>query len=101
MEADEVDPAKVAQALKIITEAPKPMLIHCWHGADRTGLMVAAYRMTTQGWNPAQATDELINGGFGYHATLFPGIADWLRSGVLVPATILSQPPSIKVEAKP
>lgn len=101
MEADEVDPAKVAQALKIIAEAPKPMLIHCWHGADRTGLMVAAYRMTTQGWNPAQATDELINGGFGYHATLFPGIADWLRSGALVPATILNQPPSINIDAKP
>jgi protein tyrosine phosphatase (PTP) superfamily phosphohydrolase (DUF442 family) len=101
MEADEVDPAKVAQALKIIAEAPKPMLIHCWHGADRTGLMIAAYRMTTQGWNPAQATDELINGGFGYHATLFPGIADWLRSGALVPATILNQPPPINIEAKP
>ena len=101
MEADEVDPAKVTQALKIIAEAPKPILIHCWHGSDRTGLMVAAYRITTQGWDPAQATDELMNGGFGYHATMFPGIVDWLRSGALVPATILNQPPSIKVKAKP
>ena len=104
MEADEVDPVKVAQALKIIAEAPKPMLIHCWHGADRTGLMIAAYRITTQGWDPAQATDELINGGFGYHASLFPGIAEWLRSGALVPAvpaTTLIKPKTTTVEAKP
>ena len=104
MEADEVDPVKVAQALKIIAEAPKPILIHCWHGADRTGLMIAAYRITTQGWDPAQATDELINGGFGYHASLFPGIAEWLRSGALVPAvpaTTLIKPKTTTVEAKP
>ena len=101
MEADEVDPVKVAQALKIISEAPKPILIHCWHGSDRTGLMVAAYRITTQGWDPTQATDELINGGFGYHASMFPGIVAWLHSGVLVPAAALVKPTSTPVEAKP
>ena len=67
-------------------------------------LMIAAYRITTQGWDPAQATDELINGGFGYHASLFPGIAEWLRSGALVPAvpaTTLIKPKTTTVEAKP
>lgn len=83
MEADEVEPDKVAKALQIIAAAPKPILIHCWHGADRTGLMVAAYRITSQGWDPAAATDELQNGGFGYHARMFPGIVDWLQAGHL------------------
>lgn len=87
MEADEVEPEKVAKALKIIRDAPKPILIHCWHGSDRTGLMVAAYRITVQNWDPAVATDELANGGFGYHAKMFPGIVDWLKAGHLtVPA---------------
>ncbi len=83
MEADEVEPDKVAKALRIIAEAPKPILIHCWHGSDRTGLMVAAYRITVQGWEPTAATDELQNGGFGYHAKMFPGIVDWLQAGHL------------------
>jgi tyrosine-protein phosphatase SIW14 len=94
MEADEVEPEKVAKALQIIHDAPKPILIHCWHGSDRTGLMVAAYRITAQGWEPTAATDELQNGGFGYHAKMFPGIVDWLKAGHLKPS-------EKTVEAKP
>jgi tyrosine-protein phosphatase SIW14 len=94
MEADEVEPDKVAKALQIIRDAPKPILIHCWHGADRTGLMVAAYRISVQGWEPTVATDELQNGGFGYHAKMFPGIVDWLQGGHLTT-------PAKAVEVKP
>jgi tyrosine-protein phosphatase SIW14 len=86
MEADDVEPEKVARAMQIIKDAPKPILIHCWHGSDRTGLVVAAYRITAQGWEPTIAADELVNGGFGYHHKMFPGIAEWLRSGALKPA---------------
>jgi tyrosine-protein phosphatase SIW14 len=85
MEADDVEPEKVARAMQIIKDAPKPILIHCWHGSDRTGLVVAAYRITFQHWDPAMAADELANGGFGYHHKLFPGITEWLRSGALKP----------------
>lgn len=34
-------PENLAQLVKTIEEAPKPVLIHCWHGADRTGLASA------------------------------------------------------------
>ncbi|MBA3698173.1 MAG: tyrosine-protein phosphatase [Planctomycetes bacterium] len=87
MEADDVEPDKVARAMQIIKDAPKPILIHCWHGSDRTGLVIAAYRITFQGWDPTVAADELVNGGFGYHHKMFPGIAAWLRSGALKPGT--------------
>jgi tyrosine-protein phosphatase SIW14 len=87
MEADDVEPEKVARAMQIIKDAPKPILIHCWHGSDRTGLVVAAYRITFQNWEPVAAADELANGGFGYHHKMFPGIAEWLRSGALKPGT--------------
>lgn len=33
-----VTPAQISDLLKIAREAPKPLLIHCQAGADRTGL---------------------------------------------------------------
>ena len=45
-----------------------PFLIHCQHGADRTGLMSAMYRVLEQGWSPADALAELTEGGYGYHS---------------------------------
>lgn len=65
-----VDDANIVAALKAIRAAEKegPVLLHCWHGADRTGLVTAMYRLLYQGWNKAQALDELQNGGYGYHA---------------------------------
>ena len=80
MRADDVEPA-----LKILADAPKPVLIHRWHGSDRTRLVVAAWRITAQGW-AAAAVDELEHGGFGHHFGWFPQITTWLRSGALKPA---------------
>jgi len=45
-----------------------PFLIHCQHGADRTGLMSAMYRILEQGWTPEDALKELVDGGYGYHS---------------------------------
>ena len=49
------------------TPSMQPVLVHCQHGSDRTGTMVAIYRIVYQGWTKSQATDEMINGGFGFH----------------------------------
>jgi len=58
----------VVKFLRIATTpALQPVLVHCQHGSDRTGTMVAIYRIAYQGWTKAQATDEMINGGFGFH----------------------------------
>ena len=58
----------VVKFLRIATTpALQPVLVHCQHGSDRTGTMVAIYRIAFQGWTKAQATDEMINGGFGFH----------------------------------
>lgn len=50
-----------------ITPTLQPVLVHCLHGSDRTGIMVAIYRIAYQGWAKAQAMDEMVNGGFGFH----------------------------------
>jgi len=46
---------------------PRPVLIHCYQGSDRTGLFCAAYRILVEGWTKTQAIEEMVCGGFGYH----------------------------------
>jgi tyrosine-protein phosphatase SIW14 len=50
---------KVQQVLDIIS-APdnQPVFIHCRRGQDRTGTIVACYRISHDGWNAAQAKQE-------------------------------------------
>jgi protein tyrosine/serine phosphatase len=58
----------VVEFLRIVTTpALQPVLVHCRHGSDRTGTMVAVYRIVIEGWTKAEATDEMIHGGFGFH----------------------------------
>jgi protein tyrosine phosphatase (PTP) superfamily phosphohydrolase (DUF442 family) len=80
MDAAEIKDAEIAQAVKILREAPKPVLVHCWHGSDRTGVVIAMYRMAIQGWSRDDAIDEFKHGGFGYHATWYPNIETYLRT---------------------
>lgn len=56
-----------------------PFLIHCQHGADRTGLMSAMYRMLEQNWSAEDALRELVDGGYGYHS-LWRNIKRYVRS---------------------
>ncbi|KAB8040245.1 dual specificity protein phosphatase family protein [Janthinobacterium aquaticum] len=60
----------VIEAMRTIRAAEQqgPVLLHCLHGADRTGMMTAMYRMLYQDWPREKALDELKNGGYGYHA---------------------------------
>ncbi|HJA78451.1 tyrosine-protein phosphatase [uncultured Desulfovibrio sp.] len=59
--------ASAADALNAILASPGPVLVHCWHGADRTGMVVALYRMVEQGWPREAAIGEMLEGGYGYH----------------------------------
>jgi protein tyrosine/serine phosphatase len=60
--------AEIKKALNHINQANGKVLIHCQHGADRTGLVAAMYRIVEQGWSKQDALDELKNGGYGYHS---------------------------------
>ncbi|MDE2489650.1 MAG: tyrosine-protein phosphatase [Elusimicrobia bacterium] len=52
--------AQVDRALAVLTDprTPRPILVHCLHGQDRTGVVIAAYRVAVQGWPPARAAAE-------------------------------------------
>ena len=62
-----VDDADVLKTLRAIqaAEANGPVLLHCKHGSDRTGLMAAMYRVVVQGWSKEDALSEMTQGGFG------------------------------------
>ena len=63
------DPKKedVVKFLKIVTDKNKlPAFVHCKRGADRTGFMVAAYRIAVEGWSKDAAIDEMTHGGYRY-----------------------------------
>ncbi len=79
MSARKLTESQVFDALKVIKESQGPILIHCWHGSDRTGVVAAAYRMVFQNWTAAQAIDEFKNGGFGYHEWAFPNLEELLN----------------------
>lgn len=65
----EINDKNVIDALRAIRAGARqgPVLLHCWHGADRTGLVTAMYRVVFQGWSKQQALEELTEGGYGYH----------------------------------
>ncbi|HEX7637520.1 MAG TPA: tyrosine-protein phosphatase, partial [Burkholderiaceae bacterium] len=70
----------VVRALELILAAERegPVLIHCMHGADRTGVVSALYRMVVQGWGKDEARREMLQGGFGYH-TMWRNIPAYLE----------------------
>ncbi|QEM68831.1 protein-tyrosine-phosphatase [Geobacter sp. FeAm09] len=56
---------KVDRVVALMTDpANQPVYVHCRHGQDRTGIVVAAYRMKQQGWSLTDAETEMQAFGF-------------------------------------
>jgi len=55
-----------------------PVFVHCRHGADRTGMMSAIYRIFLQNWSKEDAIEEMTKGGFGFHS-IWGNLADFIR----------------------
>jgi len=70
----------VVRVLKLIrNKENRPFLIHCQHGADRTGLMSAMYRIVEQGWTKDEAIKEMVEGGYGFHP-IWSNIIKYIRN---------------------
>jgi tyrosine-protein phosphatase SIW14 len=69
----------VIRFLRIATDPTKqPVFLHCQHGSDRTGTMIAVYRMTVDGWTVNEAIDEMMRGGYGFHS-MWTNLTAYLR----------------------
>ena len=79
LKAKELNEEQLLEALKVIHEAEKPVLIHCWHGSDRTGAISAAYRIVFEGWSKERAIEELRIEALGYHEDWYPNVVALLQ----------------------
>ena len=58
----------VIRFLRIVSNTNNlPAFVHCQHGADRTGMVCAMYRITVCGWTKQEAINEMTQGDFGFH----------------------------------
>jgi tyrosine-protein phosphatase SIW14 len=82
------DTAQVVQFLELLRANPdKQVFVHCQRGAERTGVMVACYRMTAESWNVDRAADEMEL--FGFRAWRFGHLKKFVQE---FPSLLSSNP---------
>ncbi len=71
-------PETVEHFLGLIDDSVNhPIYVHCLHGSDRTGILLAIFRMFRQGWSFSQSYDEMRKCGF--HRFRLQNFKWWLR----------------------
>lgn len=79
---------QVAEFLHLLQASPRErVFVHCRLGADRTGVMIAAFRIAQQQWTPQQALDEML--AFHFHKFWHPGMARYVKQ---FPSRFASEP---------
>ena len=79
MEAWDPETDEVIRVLRMLSdEGGAPYFVHCQHGADRTGMVMAVYRMVVQGWSKDDAIEEMTEGWYGFHP-IWKEIPEFLR----------------------
>ena len=76
----ELNESDILKALKVIQNSEQPVLVHCWHGSDRTGTIIAAYRMVIDNWSKKQAIEEFQKENLGYHYNMYPQLLVLLKN---------------------
>ncbi len=57
----------VIEFLKVMNnQTHHPVFVHCFHGADRTGMLCAIYRIVIQKWDKEKAIAEMKKYGFHF-----------------------------------
>ncbi len=70
--------SQIDEFLEIIDDDRNhPIFVHCFHGADRTGLLMAIYRVVRCGWSFQEAYQEMVSCGFHRFRTQHFKFALW------------------------
>ncbi len=68
MDVWRVQEEDLVRFLKVVSDPRNaPCFVHCQHGADRTGVACAVFRVAVQGWSKQEAIREMTEGRFGFH----------------------------------
>ena len=74
--ASEIEPV-----LELIRTLPPPVFVHCRHGCDRTGTVIACYRIRHDGWSLERAMEEArVHGMSPFEAGMESYIEDFARA---------------------
>lgn len=68
----------IINALRVIVNS-ESVLVHCWYGSDRTGTIIAAYRIVVENWTKAEAIEEFQKDELGYHRKMYPQLLQLLK----------------------
>jgi protein tyrosine/serine phosphatase len=72
-------PDDLLRAVKILEDQDShPIYVHCLHGRDRTGFVIAAYRIVHHGWTVEKAYQEAIDNG--HNRWFYDLILGWKES---------------------
>jgi tyrosine-protein phosphatase SIW14 len=68
-----------AKFLQLLRDNPgKKVFVYCHYGDDRTGMMIAAYRIAEQGWSAEEAKEEMKDFGFSFfHRRICTGLSNY------------------------
>ena len=89
--------AKIEKVLAIIdTPENQPVFVHCKRGADRTGTVVAVYRIVRDGWTSERAKSEANQHGM---SILEVGMKDYIHD--YYQRRLLPKNPQIKNKGNP
>ncbi|MFC6053650.1 protein tyrosine phosphatase [Acinetobacter sp. Ac_877] len=61
------DLLEVMKTIQSAQASNQKVLIHCYHGSDRTGASIAMYRIIFENWTTEDALNEMKYGGYGFH----------------------------------
>jgi protein tyrosine/serine phosphatase len=89
-------PEQTAEFLGVLRDNPeRKVFVHCQRGAERTGVMVACYRISREQWTPEQALAEMK--AFRFRADRFAHLAQFVREF----PTLLLRDPFLKAITQP
>jgi tyrosine-protein phosphatase SIW14 len=76
---------QVKNILSLIETLPGPVYVHCQHGCDRTGTIIACYRIQHDQWQNRKALDEAEHYGMSaFERGMKKFVKEFRRSSVAV-----------------